>query len=329
MPAKKKKKLSRKRYSLRTLTCLALLWLPVSIAYYFLPQEARRPVYEVAPRFDRMLQHTAFQLLSTWDELGIGGQDCTVPEPAGQKGLQAYGGWPSGGSDRAGQTLLLGNSAYTVGYCESLRNPLWAVYRVADVPVLDAPAPRPAFRRDPRSSAGVKPEDFTGSGYDRGHLAPNFAIATHYGEESQKETFLMTNIMPQNPLVNRYLWKNLEHRIAQQYGRYFGEVWVTTGPVFSHPVEQLPSGIAIPSAYYMIVADIENGQLRVMAFLVEKNTRPWTRIRTCLVSIDHLEELTGLDFFPNLTESAQEKLESQPATRLWPWLLPGLCYHFR
>jgi endonuclease G len=77
----------------------------------------------------------------------------------------------------------------------------------------------------------------------------------------------------------------------------------------------------------MIAADIDGGQLRVMAFLVNKNLPPWTRIRRCLVSVDRIEELTGLNFFPALADPVQNELEKEPATRLWPWLIPAARYH--
>ncbi|MBM4152862.1 MAG: DNA/RNA non-specific endonuclease, partial [Kiritimatiellaceae bacterium] len=257
MKKKKKKSKPSRAPAIQFITIPVSLWIISAILYSSLPQETRRPIYEAVPRLDRILRRTSFQIFSGWDELGIGGTDCTTFVPAVKSGIYSIGGQPSDPF----KLRHLNNRGYAVGYSESFKNPLWATYRIFDVPKLESP-PRPSFQRDPRSSAGVKPDDFTRSGYDRGHVAPNFAIATRYGPEAQKETFLMTNIMPQDPLINRYLWQKLEHRIAKEYGRYFEEIWVTTGPIFTRPVKRLPTGIAIPSAYYMIVADIHNEQLR-------------------------------------------------------------------
>jgi len=167
---------------------------------------------------------------------------------------------------------------------------------------------------------------FRGSGYDRGHMAPNHAIATRYGVDGQRETFLMSNVVPQTPRINRYIWKDLEARVSRRYGRYFSEVWVVTGPVFSEPVDRLDSGVAIPSGYYKILVDESGDALRVLAFLVESDCPPYTRIKSRLVSVDELEESTGLDFFPRLSESVQAEIEVQPAGRLWPWLVPAIRY---
>jgi DNA/RNA endonuclease G (NUC1) len=320
MPRNKKrqKHLPRKR----VLLTAAVLYLSGSVFYYFLPWETRKPVYTAVPWADRLMCRSGWTLVRTWDELGIGGKDCSVAAAENRtSGCDACGGLPDGGTGR-----LLENKGYVLCYSETLRVPLWAAYRVFDVPSLRA-SKRPGFMRDRRSAAGVSPEDYTGSGYDRGHLAPNYAVATRYGPVAQRETFLMTNVMPQTPNVNRHLWKDIELRIAKEYGRYFGEVWVIAGPVFKEPVSRLPSGIAIPYAYYQIVTDFDRGNLRVMAFLVSKDTPPYTRPRRCLVSVDRLEELTGLDFFPGLPVELQEELEKEPAGRLWPWLIPAIRYH--
>jgi endonuclease G len=157
-------------------------------------------------------------------------------------------------------------------------------------------------------------------------MAPNYGIATRYGAEAQKETFLMSNVIPQNPIVNRHLWKDLEMRVARRYARYFGEVWVVTGPVFQGKIRRLDSGVPIPSHYYKIIVDEHNSELRALAFLIEERCPPYTRIKTRLVSIDEIEQITDLDFFPDLPDDAEAELESECATRLWPWIGPALRY---
>lgn len=323
--AKKKKPV--KRFTLRRITrMLALFCIPLCIVYYLLPWSVREPVYRSAKPIDQALMKSGHKLVQAWDELGLFGKDCTVPADSNWAGEHALGGLPSDGFKLRDRSLLLHNTGYTVGYSERLKDPLWSAYRVFNVNELNSPK-RPGFKRDRRSTAGVAPDHYTGSGFDRGHLAPNFAIATRYGAAAQHETFLMTNIMPQNPIVNRYLWKDLEHRVAEQYGRCFSDVWVITGPVFTPPLRHLQSGVTIPTAYYKIIADLDRGNLRVMAFLVDEKIAPYTRVRSCLVSVDQLEELTGLNFFPDLPNRVQDELEKEPAGRLWPWIVPALRYH--
>ncbi len=326
MVSERKKTRGLRRF--RLVAVLALVYFGATVGYYFLPWSVRRAVYKTAPRIDRALVRRGFKMVEGWDALGLWGRDCRVAMDRSAGGAHAYGGYPSQGSRPFGGVTVLENRGYSAGYSESMKNPLWVAYRVFDVPLLES-AKRPSFRIDHRTAAKVSSGDYRASGYDRGHMAPNYAIATRYGAVGQRETFLMSNVIPQIPRVNRYIWKDLEMRVARRYGRYFSEVWVVTGPVFMEPVGQLDSGVPIPSGYYKIIIDEDDGELRVMAFLVEGACPPYTRIKSCLVGIDELEELTGLDFFPELADDEQAKLESRPAGRLWPWLMPAIRYSFK
>lgn len=326
MIAKKKKGGIVRRF--RRFIVLILILVFGTVGYYFLPWSVRQGVYKVSPKLDRTLRLNGFKMVRAWDGLGLWGRDCRAVLSQGEGGEHVYGGWPSQGLKLLDRVKRLENEGYTVGYSEVMQNPLWVAYRVFDVPRLESGKRPSYFRIDHRTSAKVSHNDYRRSGYDRGHMAPNYAISTRYGVDGQKETFLMSNIIPQTPRVNRYIWKDLEHCVARRYGRYFSEVWVVTGPVFSEPVARLDSGVPIPSGYYKILADETGDTLRVLAFLVESDCPPYTRIKSRLISVDDLEEQTGLNFFPNLSKTEQADLESQPAARLWPWLLPSIQYPF-
>ncbi len=315
------------RRGLKTVLILSALYVSVAIGYYHLPWSVRQQVYFHAPSIDRTLRESGFDILQRWDELALFGHDDAVRIDRAYRGDQSYGGFPSQGFKLFGRITRLENRGYVVGYSESMKNPLWVAYRLFDVPKLESGKRQSRFSVDTRTRIQVAHNDYTRSGFDRGHMAPNFGIATRYGAEAQKETFLMSNIVPQSPGVNRHIWKDLEMRVAKRYGRYFREVWVITGPVFQGEIKKLDSGVPVPSAYYKIIVDEQNGELRALAFLVQQRCPPYTRIKECLVSIDRLEELTGLDFFSDLPYGVEAELESKPATRLWPWIIPCLEYN--
>lgn len=305
---------------------LILTYVLFSLIYFHVPWNVRKKLYEKSPQVDRMFMRSGFRLLQGWDELALVGKDADMPLHSSFRGEHEYAGYPSQGFKVIGRVKVLENRGYTSGYSDAMKNPLWVSYRIFDVPKLKA-GKRPGFRIDSRTRSKVKTSDYTNSGFDRGHLAPNYGIATRYGVVGQKETFLMSNIIPQNPAVNQHDWKELEMRVAKKYGRYFGEVWVITGPVFQKPIKKLDSGVPIPSHYYKIIVDEHQGTLRSLAFLISAEGLPWSRIKKQLVSIDQLETLTGLDFFTELSVEDQELLESSAATRLWPWIGPSLNYH--
>ena len=314
------------RRSLKIGSGLLAAYVILTVGYYLLPWSIRKAVYLRAPSVDRALRKSGFNILQGCDELALIGRDAEARMEGSFRGDFAYGGLPAQGMKVFGRVNVLENRGYVAGYSESMRNPLWVTYRIFDISKVGYGKRQSRFSVDTRTRTQVSHSDYTHSGYDRGHMAPNYGIATRYGPEAQKETFLMSNIIPQNPVVNRHLWKDLEMRVAKRYGHYFGEVWVVTGPVFQGEIKKLDSGVPVPSAYYKIIVDERNGELRVLAFMVPRNVPPYTRIKTCLVSIDEIEQLTDLNFFPGLPAEAEAELESERATRLWPWIGPALRY---
>jgi endonuclease G len=217
------------------------------------------------------------------------------------------------------ELLVLHNLGYSVGYDEARKNPAWVAYRLFSVPADTSIGERPRqFNVDPRSSAQVRSADYTGSGFDRGHLAPNYAIARCYGPLAQVQTFLMTNIAPQRHALNAGVWKNLEMLEANDYAQKYEEIWVICGTIFSpHRLRELPSGVPIPESFFKIVLDEQHGTLRILAFIFSQNSNNKTAVSDGLCCVDDIEAATGLDFFPDLPPEIQEQLESIVPKSLW------------
>lgn len=229
--------------------------------------------------------------------------------------LFAGGARPASG----GATVrVLTNAGYVVGYGEAQRSPLWVAYRMWDLPEIPEPPPRPErFAEDPRTLARVRPTDYTGSGYDRGHLAPNYAIATRFGPRGQEETFLMSNVIPQRHSLNAGLWRDLELRIATSYPARFGEVWVLAGPVFGREPARLRSGVPVPEACWMVVVDEHEGRVRTLSFLFPQEASAESPLERYLTNVDRIEALTGLDLLPDLPDGAEAVIEARTAARVW------------
>ncbi|MCR6657066.1 MAG: DNA/RNA non-specific endonuclease [Opitutus sp.] len=238
--------------------------------------------------------------------------------PAGDK-THVYGGEPiATPGSRAALLRTLVNRGYVVGYDDARGNPAWAAYRVKDIAKTGEPPPRPEkFSVDRRTVARVTPDSYTGSGYDRGHMAPNYAIATRYGAAAQEETFLMSNITPQKHSLNAGLWKELELKIATNYATRYEEVWVLTGPIFGERPQALRGGVQIPEAFFLIVVDEHEGRLRTLSFIIPQDAPASARAGDFLVSIDEIERRTQLDFLSALEDAAEEQFESQTPSRVW------------
>ncbi|MGR9046679.1 MAG: DNA/RNA non-specific endonuclease [Gammaproteobacteria bacterium] len=215
------------------------------------------------------------------------------------------------------------NSGFMLGYSDLRGNPLWVVYKIRPI-APDAPFyRRPGrFVRDWRTLNPVGHDDFRRSGYDRGHLAPNYAISRLYGRQAQHDTFLMSNISPQKSKLNQKLWQRLEQVEIDYFTRLGREVWVVTGPVFEGSSQRLKTAwnVEIPDAFYKIYAvPNASGTPRLLAFLIPQNVKGSEPLTRFVTSVDAIEHLTGLDFFPELEDALENRLEAtaDPA----PWKL--------
>lgn len=226
-------------------------------------------------------------------------------------------------------TRVFRNEAYMVGYSEKLGNPLWVTYQVLPKPDQVQRLPRPnRFQHDWRSVRCwlhfpcVNHDDYTGTGYDRGHLAPNHVIASRYGENAQHETFLMSNISPQAPNLNRRAWQRIEEMAANHFSDTHGPFWVVTGPIFDERPQFLPGYkmIAIPKAFYKIFireADQPGEPPKVLAFVVPQDVKGNEDLREYLTSVRDIEQQTGLDFFHKLDDGVETYMETLIDPQSW------------
>jgi len=254
------------------------------------------------------------------DGLGWTGHDAVYEyDEEAPAGSVAFAGLPRRvGAPAPADIRILERGEFTIGWSDTLRHPVWCAYHVKK----DARYPegkRPSFLVDRNVPRAPHPGDYTNSGFDRGHLAPNHAIVTRYGEVSQRKTFLMTNISPQSPALNRKSWREIEHRIADLWTARYGEIWVVVGAIpSSHGRHLGQTDIDLPDAYYQIIFAQVGLDIRALAVLIPQNISWDAWPARYITTIDHIEELTGLDFNPELPSFIQDPIEAELPTRLWP-----------
>ena len=247
-----------------------------------------------------------------------------APPPVGQPTTSAeswgdqycYAGAPRATASFPYQITVLTNTGYLVGYCESRKDPVWVCYRLFKPDHWRAP-PRPQkFRTDYRTAARANTHDYSGSGYDRGHMAPHYAIAVCYGSQAQLETFLMSNIIPQRPALNRQVWERLEQSEIRDYAPRYRQIWVIDGPVFNRS-GRLRGGEDVPDACYKIIVREEDGQPSILAFIMPQTVRGTEPPSQFLTSVHEIERETCLDFFNRLPPAIEKRLEAKAASGMW------------
>lgn len=223
-------------------------------------------------------------------------------------------------------TRVLRNDGYLVGWSDFRVGALWASYRLQERGDVDI-GPRPDFSADWRTLWPVDTTSYRGSGYDRGHLAPNYAMAVNGGEAAQRDSFLMSNMLPQSPKLNRQLWQRLEAVVMDHFLPHFGQLQVITGPIYA-PMDWLSGEswmhlalnrigfIEIPESFYKIIVVPGDTPLAV-AFIMPQDVEGDEPLNQYLVSIDEVEQRTGLNFLPSLPASLESAWEATAGVGDW------------
>jgi endonuclease G len=224
-----------------------------------------------------------------------------------------FGGPPIATNPDAAYTLLQ-NIGYVSGYSNSRKDPIFCAYHLSRVDSFTAYKRPDRFEPDPRVPNPIMHDDYNRTHYDRGHMAPNFAIMKHFGRDAQIETFLTTNIVPQKHALNAGPWEKLEKREDEPYSVDFGDVWIIDGPAFSAAPETFPAGVAIPYATWKIIVRVDHGTPAAMAVEMPQTVGESDQPQDYSVTIAKIEADAHLTFFPNLPAAERTQLESAPPT---------------
>ena len=215
--------------------------------------------------------------------------------------------------------FIIEREGYALGYIEKHEQPAWVQYVMTADEVSRRAAKRgDDFRPDPEIPTGsAAPQDYARSGYDRGHLAPAADMA--FSVKTMSESFYMSNMSPQAPQFNRGIWRRLEKQVRHFAARE-KRIVVVTGPIL--PAEKTvtigANRVTVPQYYYKVIYDTTPPEK--MTGFVLPNKGSTADLRTFAVTVDRVEELTGLDFFCSLPQPKQEQLERTLTVENWHWL---------
>lgn len=217
---------------------------------------------------------------------------------------------------------------YSLCYSTVHKQAIWVSYTLSCFMVENVNCERSDdFRTDPKVPQGASLNDYKGSGYDRGHLCPAGDMA--FDCDAMSESFFMSNMSPQIPAFNRGIWKNLEG-LVRSWASLYGKIWIVTGPVLStDSLGTIGMGrVTIPSYYYKAIIRKEDSTgFTCIAFLLA-NQAGYNEFSDYVISIDSLECLSGIDFFPSLPDSIEDSIESKTNQNSWNFNAPTLIRNY-
>lgn len=213
--------------------------------------------------------------------------------------------------------LILRRTGYSVSFNCTHKLANWVSYVLTAEETNSKVKRKNLFAADTMAkSCLVVPDDYKRSGYDKGHLAPSADMC--WSLLSMRESFYMTNMAPQKPRFNRGMWKRLEDQV-RDWAVENDSVLVVTGPVLKAGLPQLDrNSISIPEAFYKVILGQNGPGLKVMAFVMD-NKRLTGELSEYAVSVDSVENLTGLDLFSDMPDDTESLIESTVNLQGWLW----------
>lgn len=208
-------------------------------------------------------------------------------------------------------------AGFDLGYNEQYEQAAWVAYELTRSEVESALFERTEnFRSDPAIGTGSSdPADYRGSGFDRGHLAPAADMA--WDGMAMSESFLMSNMSPQEPSFNRGVWRRLEEQV-RQWAVEKERLYIITGPVLEGIDSLIGSnGVGVPRSYFKVLVDLSPPDHSMIAFLIP-NQGSSEGLDHFVLAVDSLERLTGYDFFAVAPDQEViEWLERQADLSTW------------
>jgi len=210
---------------------------------------------------------------------------------------------------------LVHHKYYTLSYAEKYEQAEWVAYKLDKDQISYVVLERPYFIQDDKVSTGSADwVNYKDSGYTKGHLLP--AADRKFSVEAYNETFLTSNISPQIYEFNAGVWLRLEEK-TRYWAQKYDELYVITGGILTSDLETIGyEAVAVPKYFYKIILDYREPEIKAIAFLMphEESDAP---IYEFVTTIDIIESLTNIDFFPILPDVLENQLESSSDYKNW------------
>jgi endonuclease G len=208
-------------------------------------------------------------------------------------------------------------TGFDLAYNETYEQAAWVAYVLTRKEVESGFYERSDdFRADTSISSGSATlADYRGSGYDRGHLAP--AADMKWDLQAMSESFLLSNMSPQEPSFNRGIWSKLEDKV-RDWAVEKDSIYVVTGPVLSTIQSSIGANeVGVPAYYFKVLADLSPPQYSIIAFLLP-NKASRKDLLSFAITVDSLERFTGYDFFSSAPDQQSvEWLEGHLDINSW------------
>lgn len=288
----KKKKKSKLASFLKILLLAILIVITVVLIYEHFRTPILQATQTVVEKAEKAMEHTA---ASSVKEVYA---DLELPAPITNKDEQ-----------------IIRHTGYTVSYNQAWRLPNWVAYELTREETKGTATRTNKFITDPMvKGVSASNRDYSHSGFDRGHMAP--AGDMTWSSTAMKESFYFSNMCPQVPGLNRGRWKDLEEQI-REWAAEDSALVIVCGPLIDKKDSTIGKNrIAVPHAFFKVILAPYVSSPRAIGFIF-KNEKDVSPLRSYTATVDSVESLTGIDFFPALPDKIENHVEAQCTPSDW------------
>lgn len=213
------------------------------------------------------------------------------------------------------QGQIIQRTGYTLSYDAKNKTPQWVAWELTKEETRGNEERCTEFFPDPDTWGNkVVTSDYSHSGYDRGHMAP--AGDMKWSKKAMQESFYMSNICPQDHNLNTKDWNDLEMK-SREWARRFGRIHIVCGPIYNGKRNEYIGvhRIKVPDGFFKVILINTKTKQSAFGFIFENEAgeRP---LSDYLVSVDKVEEITGLNFFSLLPDDLENRLEMKTLDKL-------------
>jgi endonuclease G, mitochondrial len=216
----------------------------------------------------------------------------------------------------ADKEQIINHTGFSLSFNNKYKQANWVAYELKKDELNGLFKRKNNFKKDPKlSGITASPNDYKGTKYDRGHLAPAADMA--WSRLAMDESFYMSNISPQFYSFNRGAWKKLEKQV-RDWAETYQSLFIVSGGILEKSLKKIGSGVSVPNKYFKVILHYNDNGMKAVGFLMpnEKLTKP---IKYYATTIDYIEDLVNIDFFHELPDKIEKEIESSLDKSSWYW----------
>ena len=210
---------------------------------------------------------------------------------------------------------ILQRKGYTTSYNRDTKNPNWVAWHLTREHTRGQNQRKQMmFTEDLDVKPRATNNDYYNSRFDRGHMCP--AGDNKWDKEAMAQSFLFTNICPQNHGLNKYEWNDLEIK-CRDWAREYGAIDIVCGPIYdSQNLRTIGKNkVWVPVAFFKVVL-CRKGGTKAIGFIYRNEGKRQT-LQQAVRTVDEVEALTGIDFFPALDDATENRIEASAQLDDW------------